>query len=471
MTVLRTRFAPSPTGALHLGNARTALHAALLARSTGGVFVLRSEDTDAVRSSLAHEQALIDDLHWLGLTWDEGPDCGGSHAPYRQSERSAIYSGWYERLESEGLAYPCFCTEDDLKRRRVTQRAAGKPPRYPGTCTRLSKTEVETRRAQQPSTLRLRVPPGPPLTFLDLVRGPQRFEREDLGDFVIRRSDGNPAFLFANAVDDALMAITHVLRGVDHLSNTPRQILILQLLGLPLPQYGHLSLIVGNDGTPLSKRHGARSLRELREAGYFPEAVCNHLARLGHPYETARQLGLDQLAVLFTVDRLGSAPAQYDEQALRHWQHEAVVEASVKRVWDWLPATVREQVPVSDPTAFIGAIRSNLLFPEEALHWATVVYGEDVPHNHDAAAACAAAGPAFFEAARQALIFHGETFQTFITALKQATGTRGPNLFHPLRAALTGRLAGPELTQLWKLIATEQIRKRLESLPRPVIGP
>ncbi len=464
MNIVRTRFAPSPTGALHLGNVRTALYAALLARAAGGFFLLRIEDTDTVRSRSDHETALMTDLRWLGLHWAEGPDLGGPHAPYRQSERAHHYAAFYDQLASEGRAYPCFCTEGELARERALQRAAGKPPRYSGVCAHLSRAEVEARNTTHPAaSLRLRVPPESTLQWTDLVRGPQSFSGDDLGDFVIRRSDGTPAFLFANAIDDALMGVTHVLRGADHLSNTPRQCLILRALGLPVPHYGHLSLIIGADGAPLSKRAGALSLRELRAIGYLPEAVLNHLARLGHAYGEAGLLDLDGLASGFDPNHLGVAPARHDEATLRYWQKEALVHAEWTRLWDWLPTEVHSWVPDPERESFVATVRPNLLLPEEGTQWARVIYKEDaLVFTKEARDAITAAGAAFYGAALEILAKHPEDFRAFSNEVKKATGMRGGALFHPLRAALTGTLAGPELAGLWRLLPQDRIRQRLQ---------
>ncbi|MFI4922010.1 MAG: glutamate--tRNA ligase, partial [Gammaproteobacteria bacterium] len=261
----RTRFAPSPTGHLHVGNARTALFCALLAARDSGAFILRIEDTDAARSHGDFETALREDLNWLGLHWQEGPDMGGPKGPYRQSERGESYAEHMQKLADRGLVYPCFCSAKELEMARKVQLAAGQPPRYAGTCAKLITAEIEARLAKglKPA-LRFRVPETGETVFQDLVRGRQVFAHRDIGDFIIRRADGSPAFFFSNALDDALMGVTHVLRGEDHLANTPRQLLLLQALGLPAPSYAHLSLIVGQGGAPLSKREGGGSLKELR---------------------------------------------------------------------------------------------------------------------------------------------------------------------------------------------------------------
>ncbi|MFM7626462.1 MAG: glutamate--tRNA ligase, partial [Gammaproteobacteria bacterium] len=270
-----TRFAPSPTGELHLGNARTALFNWLLARGRGGRFLLRIEDTDATRSRTGYATQILDDLRWLGLDWD------GDIVV--QSARGPVYAEALARLEAAGRAYPCYCTPLEIEVSRRSQLAAGRPPRYAGTCRELDAQQRAARLAEgrQP-TLRFRVPDRGRIAFTDLVHGDQIFECADIGDFVLRRADGSAAFFFSNVLDDADSGVTVVLRGEDHLSNTPRQLLIAEALGLRAPAYGHLSLITGADGAPLSKRLGAKTLRELRETGYLPVALVNHLYRLGH---------------------------------------------------------------------------------------------------------------------------------------------------------------------------------------------
>ncbi len=460
--MLKTRFAPSPTGFLHLGNARTALFSALYARGQGGRFVLRIEDTDRERSRLEFTEALQEDLWWLGLPWDEGPAAGGDAGPYFQSERDDTYAGHYHHLEEAGLAYPCFCTPEELELSRAAQRAAGKAPRYSGKCARLSPEEREARRAQGlPSTLRFRVSDEAVIRFTDLVQGEKLFRGSDIGDFIIRRADGSPAFFFCNAVDDALMGITHVLRGEDHLTNTPRQLLLLEALGLPAPAYGHLNLIVGHDGAPLSKRNGSRSLRELRNEGYLSRAVGNYLARLGHTYDSDALLSIEQLAAAFDVARLGRAPARYDAHQLLHWQHQAVTLADSTELWGWMGPEVHARVPEAHATAFVEAVRPNVTFPAHARLWADAIYSDPLILNDEAREAVAAAGSSFFQAAVAALETHGEDFKAFADAVKTATGAKGKGLFMPLRAALTGEMGGPEMARLLPLIGTERARRRL----------
>ncbi len=278
---------------------------------------------------LAHERALLEDLHWLGLQWDEGPDVGGAHGPYRQSERAAQHAAAMRTLREAGLAYPCFCSAETLQLQRKLQLSASRPPRYAGTCARLSADEAQRRiEAGEPAALRFRVPAGRVLEFTDLVHGPQRVASEDIGDFLIGRADGSAAFFLSNALDDSAMGVTLVLRGDDHLANTPRQLLLLEALGLPAPRYGHLPLVLAPGGAPLSKRAGADSLRQLRAAGYLPGALLNYLARLGHSGLDEAWYSFADLADRFRIERIGHSAAHFDSEQLRHWQRVAVTNAS-----------------------------------------------------------------------------------------------------------------------------------------------
>ncbi len=449
-----TRFAPSPTGQMHLGNARTALFNALLAAHEGGRFLLRIEDTDRDRSEPRFEAGVLDDLRWLKIAWD------GDGEVVRQSDRHDLYDQLFTRLQLEGHAYHCFCSEETLTRQRSEQLSAGQPPRYPGTCRGLAAEEVAARQAQgEVASLRFRLPEGEAVGFEDLVRGPQSFTTDDLGDFVIRRSDGTAAFLFSNAVDDSLMGVTHVLRGEDHLSNTPRQLLVQRALELSAPRYGHLPLIVGEDGTPLSKRHGSHSVHDLREAGYLPEAVVNYLARLGHHLEAPELLGSEAMGEAFQLTALGHAPARFDVDQLRHWQRAAVTAAPADCLWEWMGEQVQTLVPEVQATAFVEAVRPNVLFPEQAHFWSLILFRDPLPMNPEAARELAESAPDFFRSALQ--VWEQATPENFAVALRKATGAKGRALFHPLRLALTGEPDGPELRLLLPLLGHERVRTRL----------
>ena len=451
-----TRFAPSPTGEMHLGNVRTALFNLLLARRSDGRFVLRIEDTDALRTTAAHVAALERDLKWLGLDWDEGPDRGGSHGPYRQSARGGIYEPLLARLEARDQAYPCFCSSAELELSRRAQLASGRPPRYAGTCAALDAGRRTARLASGArATLRFRIPAGRQLHFDDLVYGHQQVDCAHIGDFVVRREDGTPAFFFANAVDDSLMQVTQVLRGEDHLANTPRQLLVLEALELRAPRYGHLPLLTGADGTPLSKRNGALSVRELRDAGYGALAVCNLLFRLGHASGEHRQLTLAEMAAHFDAQRLQRASAHFDPVQLRHWQGLWVRSLTPQAAENWLAPFFPAAASPAQRAAAVTALLPNIVAAAELANWLPVVFGGELSWDPEARAAAAGAGADFFRAAAAV------PDVTELAALRAASDRQGAAFFAPLRAALTGRLHGPELAPLLKAMSPQLVRTRL----------
>lgn len=460
--VATTRFAPSPTGELHLGNARTALFNVLLARHLGGRFILRVEDTDSERSKDQHIARQMDDLHWLGIDWDAGPDREDDKGPYRQSQRASVYARYFDELAAKGLTYPCFCTPVELEVSRRTQLASGKPPRYAGTCRDLPPDQQERKRAAGIApTTRFRVPSGRRFEFDDFVHGAQSFLSDDIGDFVVRRADGSSAFFFSNAVDDASMGVTHVLRGEDHLTNTPRQLMILEALGLPAARYGHVSLLVGKDGAPLSKRHGDPSLRYYRERGYAADAITNHLFRLGHSTPEHGFLNLEQMAKAFDPNHLGRAPARFDEEQLRVWQKEWVHRASVDVARKWLAGVIPPGHTEAEAHAFVAAVLPNIVLPEDARDWASVVFGDLPPLVGDDEQVVRNAGPNYFLAAASAAAANDNDLKAIVAAVKAATGKTGAALYKPLRLALTGRTHGPELAPLLKAMPPGKARERL----------
>jgi glutamyl-tRNA synthetase len=428
------------------------------------VFLLRVEDTDAERSRHEYLDALAEDLAWLGLRWDEGYGEGGEAGPYRQSERGPVYAGLFARLEADGRAYPCFCSPERLQAVRRAQVARGAPPRYDGTCTGLPAAEAQRRlSAGEAAALRFRVPAGETVGFDDLVRGGQRFDTGPIGDFVIRRADGSPSFFFTNAVDDALMGVTHVLRGEDHLSNTPRQLLILAALGLAAPRYGHLPLILDESGAPLSKREGSLSLAVLREQGYRPLAVVNYLARLGHHYADDRFLELAALAGQFRIESLGASPARFEPAQLRHWQHLALTHEPQDAIWDWMGQGVHRRVPAAAAGPFVEALRGNVLVPAEAEDWARRLFDDGRSVDPAARETLAAADPRLFAAAVESLDAAPTDYPGFVAGIRGRTGLAGKALFRPLRAALTGTHEGPELARLFELLGEARVRARLRA--------
>lgn len=462
---IKSRFCPSPTGYIHLGNARTALFSALAAKQKNeGCFLLRIEDTDLARSEEKYTIALQEDLQWLGCQWDEGPDHEKGNGPYYQSKRLETYERYYQELISKNLAYPCFCSEENLEASRRIQRKLGKPPRYDGACAHLSKEQIAQKEAAGlKAALRFRVEENRAIEFVDLVRGPQKFSTNELGDFIIRKTDGMATFMFCNAIDDALMGVNLALRGEDHLTNTPRQILILEILKLPVPQYGHLSLIMGSDGAPLSKRNGSRSIQQLREEGFLSIAVVNYLARLGHVYTDHNNLmSFADCAKYFDLSHLVKAAAHYDEQQLMHWQKEAVLQLSLEELMDWAGASIAN-VPAEKVDAFLKIIQPNSLFPADIYIWAQAMFAENIEFSAEEKEILVTAGKDFFEHAEK-LIEQSNSYTALCDGLKEKLNVKGKNLFMPLRIALTKSPHGPELAGVIDLLGREAIIKRFKQI-------
>jgi len=450
---IKTRFAPSPTGVMHLGNVRTALFNWLFTESQQGSFLLRIEDTDLERSKQEYTDGILRDLKWLGLTWQEGPKAGGNNGHYFQSQRQTIYDKYYNELLNKNLAYPCFCTEEQLTRSRQLQRAANKPPRYAGTCQHLTKEQIEKKIKQGlKPTLRFKIPEGE-TTFDDLVRGPQKFQNSDMGDFIIRRANGSSPFMFCSSIDDALMGVTHILRGEDHLTNTPRQMMILHALNLPVPHYGHITLIVGQDGSPLSKRHGSRSIHDLRQEGYLAQAIINYLARLGHHYKNDALMSINELAKNFKLESLNKSPARFDVQQLNYWQKEVVHALTLEQAEKWLQNSLKDIVPENKKEMFLKAVLPNIRFPIDVKHWAEIIFTDKKlpPVKLEFK---------FIEVLQNNL---DKDYQSLTHELKTQLGLKGKALFEPLRLILTGENHGPELKQILELMPLEIKQKRVKN--------
>ncbi len=462
---MRLRFAPSPTGHLHVGNARTALFNWLLARGSGGQFVLRIEDTDAERSTEASASSILDDLRWLGLTWDEGPEAGGAHGPYRQSERLALYRQYGDELLARGRAYYCFCSPQQLEADRQAAIAAGVPPRYVGRCRSLAIGDA--RRciaAGEPAALRFRVGDGPDVGFDDLVRGRVVFPREVIGDPVVLRSDGMPAYNFAVVVDDALMEITHVIRGEDHVSNTPRQLLIYEALGWRPPACAHLALVMGPDHSPLSKRHGATSVREFRDRGVLPEALVNYLALLGwSPGGTDELLPAGELARRFRIEDVGKSAGVFDADKLAWVNRHYLKACPAPRLVDlalpyfrrcgWVTGDpgpdAREFLAGVVPAAAASvdrleelSVRLSFLFDFDARRVGETPALAGELREPGARAVVAALADELATAPR---LLDTDAFRALAARVRQRTGQKGKALFHPMRVALTGEGSGMEL--------------------------
>ena len=453
-----TRFAPSPTGRLHAGNLRTALLNWCLARGAGGRFLLRSEDTDVAREGegdLAHQLA---DLAWFGLDWDGGPDTPAPEGPFRQSERGELYREYLGQLAESGRAYTCYRTEQELKQRRAEQRRRGLPPRYDREWARLPHDEIVRRRQDgQMPVIRFAAPDTGEIAWQDLVRGARSLPATEVADFVLSRSDGSPGFLFANAIDDALMGVTHVLRGEDHLVNTARQLVILEALGLPAPRYGHMPLLSGPDGAKLSKRGGAVSVGGFRDAGVLPLALANTLARLGHPWEEQGLLSMEDMAREFDPAKLSSAAQRFDPAQIAHWQRLALDALPEGELAAWAGEAALAPVPAAARPAFLAAVRHNVTRPAEVGEWAGLLFGaaELEPRPETGAEA------ALFAAALAAWDAGATDHKALAGPVKAAVGASGKGFFKPLRMALTGRPDGPDLGALFAAMPRATIRARL----------
>jgi nondiscriminating glutamyl-tRNA synthetase len=466
---MRVRFAPSPTGHLHVGNARTALFNWLLARHHQGTFVLRVEDTDRERSTEVSEASIKDDLRWLGLAWDEGVDAGGAYGPYRQSERLALYESHTTRLLDGGHAYYCFCSTDQLEAERQAALAAGRPPKYSGRCRGISLADARARRdhGERPA-VRLRVPADREIAFDDLVRGRVAFHTDVIGDPVIVRGDGVAAYNYAVVVDDALMAITHVVRGEDHISNTPRQLLVYEAFGWTPPAFAHLSLVLGPDHAPLSKRHGATSVAEFRAKGYLPEALANYLALIGwSPGEGEEVLPLAELARRFDLATVGHSAGVFDEAKLAWINRHYLKAAPAGRLAEltlphlaaagWLPSPQPsaaglawlDQVvpPLAASVDRVPEIadRMRLIFEYDA---AAALALDAVRAEASEPLARAVVGAWAAALAGSPRLTTKEAFRAVAKQVGAATGTKGKALFHTIRLATTGAPDGPELDVL-----------------------
>jgi glutamyl-tRNA synthetase len=458
MTALRVRFAPSPTGHLHVGNARTALFNWLLARGSGGAFVLRVEDTDAERSTAESEHSILEDLRWLGLDWDEGPDRGGPYAPYRQSDRLALYRSAAQDLIVRGLAYYCFCTPDQLETERRAALAAGAPPKYSGRCRAIDPAAARRRvEAGEAAAVRFAVPAHRDVTFRDLVRGDVTFSTDVIGDPVIVRSDGRPAYNFAVVIDDARMDVTHVIRGEDHISNTPRQVLVYEALNATPPAFAHLSLVLGPDHAPLSKRHGDTSVAEFRERGFLPEALVNYLALLGwSPGEGEELLPLAEMARRFDLSKVGHSSAVFDVGKLawmnRHYMKEA---PAARLARDTLKYFVRAGFITHGTDASLGYLESILGMAvgsvdrlEEIPHRVAFIFEWDASRAAELVRAETDGGRAIQAFADEIAAIgplDREAFRAATTRAREKTGLKGRALFHPIRVAMTAADSGPEL--------------------------
>ena len=477
-TDLKVRFAPSPTGPFHIGGARSALFNWLLARHTGGKFLVRIEDTDLARSSRESEENIKESLRWLGLDWDEGIDVGGENGPYRQTERLPLYKKEVERLIAEGKAYYCYCTQEELEEERKSQLAEGKTPVYGGRCQHLSEEERQKYEAEgRKPVVRLRVPTDEVYAFDDMVRGHVEFQSSGVGDFIIMKSDGIPVYNFAVVIDDALMKCTHVIRAEEHLSNTPRQIAIYRALGYPIPKFGHISLILGADHKKMSKRHGATSVTAYKEMGYLPDAMVNYLALLGWAPKGEEEIfSRGELIREFSMDRVSSNDAVFDIQKLNHINFQYMKKLSAEELTDFLlpflekagyvtgPLSVEKRAWLLKVTEFL---RDRISYGAEAPEQMKMFFTDVPPFTDEEVVSImkketsATILARYIEAIESAADFTEEALTESFKALMKETGIKGRDAFEPVRVALTGVTKGPGMYTMMILFGKEETLSRL----------
>lgn len=484
MTHVRVRYAPSPTGHLHIGNARTALFNYLFARHNNGEFIIRIEDTDQKRNIEDGEKSQLENLAWLGIDWDESPARPGAYGPYRQSERKAIYQPLIDQLLSSNHAYKCYCTEEELATEKDAQRARGEIPHYSGKCAQLSPSEQAEKEAQGlASVVRFRVPRNSEYVFHDLVKGEIAFESDNIGgDFVIQKRDGMPTYNFAVVVDDHLMEITHVLRGDDHIANTPKQLMIYQAFQWQAPIFGHMTLIINAEtGKKLSKRDETilQFIEQYRELGYLPEAMFNFIALLGwSPVGEEEIFSPQDLIQLFDPERLSKSPAAFDAKKLAWVNNQYMKQLDVQVLTDmclpYLIADGRIQEPItSEKLAWLEKIvrlyQPQMSYAAEIVTLSALFFNEHLLRDEEADQVLAGETvPLVLTAFQQQIsaleILDVASIKAAIKAVQKETGVKGKNLFMPIRVAVSGQMHGPELAETIELLGKEKVLAHLQTI-------
>lgn len=479
---VRVRYAPSPTGHLHIGNARTALFNYLYARNQGGKFIIRIEDTDVKRNVAGGEESQLKYLKWLGIDWDESIDIGGGYGPYRQTERLDIYSQYWQQLIDQGLAYRCYCTEEELEREREEQTERGETPRYSGQHRNLTEEQRQAFEAEgRVPSIRFRVPEGRTYSFDDIVKGSISFDTAEMGDFVIVKKDGIPTYNFAVVLDDYLMKISHVLRGEDHISNTPRQLMIYEALGWEPPQFGHMTLIVNEQRKKLSKRDESiiQFISQYDDLGYLPEAMFNFITLLGWSPEGEQEIFTrEELVAVFNPERLSKSPAVFDTQKLSWMNNEYLKKADLSRVVDLCLPHLQEAGRVAQEldaegrawvTDLVALHQDKLRSASEIVPMTELFFRDTVEDEEEAVTVLAEEQvPTVLQAFLTLIEAEGSTFDVdgikgMIKAVQKETGFKGKQLFMPVRAALTGQTHGPDLNQSLALLGKEKVAERLRT--------
>jgi nondiscriminating glutamyl-tRNA synthetase len=479
---VRVRYAPSPTGHLHIGNARTALFNYLFARNQNGKFIIRIEDTDQKRNIEGGEESQLRYLKWLGIEWDESIDVGGEYGPYRQSERTEIYQKYTEELLEKGLAYHCYCTSEELEKEREEQQANSQMPRYSGKCRNLTaeqRAELEGE-GREPS-IRFRVPSNTEIKWNDIVKDEVSFESEGIGDFVIVKKDGTPTYNYAVAIDDYLMKMTHVLRGDDHISNTPKQILVYEALGWTPPVFGHMTLIVNENRRKLSKRDESiiQFIEQYKELGYLPEALFNFITMLGwSPVGEEEIFSKEQFIEIFDPARLSKSPALFDTSKLRWMNNQYMKQLDLDEVVALsVPHLVKagkvEETRDAETEQWVRDLvalyQEQMSFGAEIVELTEMFFKKEIDYSEEAKAVLAEEQvpevlKAFAEEISSLEEFSADEIKAATKAVQKATGQKGKKLFMPIRVATTGETHGPELPKAISLLGKETVLARLESI-------
>ena len=470
--MIRVRFAPSPTGALHIGGARTALFNWLYARSQGGKFILRIEDTDRQRSTTEANKAIFQGLKWLGLDWDEGPNVGGDYGPYYQTERLEIHQKHIEQLVKEGKAYYCFCTPEELAKKREESAKRKEAPRYDNKCRELSEAEVKKNiESGKPKVVRFRLPSTGDTIVRDLIRGDVTFKNEVLDDFVIQKSDGFPTYNFACVVDDHLMEISHVIRGDDHLSNTPRQILLYLALGWKPPKFAHIPMILGKDKARLSKRHGATSVITYSDMGYLPEAVLNYIAKLGWGHGDQEIFSREELIKLFRLKGVNKSSGIFDTDKLNWLNGKYIRQILPERLFTLCEPLLIEAYGSHDVaymTKVVGVLHDRLVLIPDIVPLSKYFFVDDFEYDQQAVAKHFTSDPAkkILEALKEKLAqfcpFTKDKIEPVFKDLANELGVKLGVVIHPCRLALTGTLQSPPMYDLVEILGQKKVVERIE---------
>ena len=478
---VRVRYAPSPTGHLHIGNARTALFNYLFARHHGGQFIIRIEDTDLKRNVEGGEESQLKYLKWLGMDWDEGIDVGGAYGPYRETERLDIYRTYWQELLDKGLAYRCYCTEEELEEERESQIARGETPRYTGKHRDLTPDQCSAFEAEgRVASIRFRVPEDKTFTFDDIVKGSISFNTHDTGDFVIVKKDGIPTYNFAVAIDDHLMEISHVLRGEDHVSNTPRQLMIYEALGWEAPQFGHMTLIVNENHKKLSKRDESiiQFIEQYDQLGYLPEALFNFISLLGWSPEGEEEMFVkDELISIFNAERLSKSPAVFDTQKLSYLNNHYIKNADPERIAKLaIPHLQRSGCLPQELNAeqeawansLVALYQEQLNSASDIVELSEMFFRSDIELDEEAKAILAEEQvptvlSAFLAKVENTDEFTAANMAVLIKEVQKETGFKGKQLFMPIRVALTGQTHGRDLNQTIYLLGLDRVKNRLKA--------